>query len=46
MSEHVLEIKNISKHFAGVKALEDGAFRGTVIDAVTKAYEKTINLKK
>lgn len=31
---------------AGVKALEDGAFRGCVIDAVTKAYEKTINLKK
>lgn len=31
---------------AGVKALEDGAFRGTVIDAVTAAYEKTINLKK
>ena len=31
---------------AGVKALEDGAFRGCIIDAVTKAYEKTINLKK
>lgn len=31
---------------AGVKALENGAFRGCVIDAVTSAYEKTINLKK
>lgn len=31
---------------AGVKALENGAFRGTVIDAVVAAYEKTINLKK
>lgn len=30
---------------AGVHALEDGAFRGTVIDAVTAAYEKTLNLK-
>lgn len=31
---------------AGVKALEEGAFRGTVINAVAAAYEKTINLKK
>ena len=31
---------------AGVRALENGAFRGCVIDAVTAAYEKTINLKK
>ena len=26
MSEYVLEIKNISKHFAGVKALDDVSF--------------------
>ena len=26
MSDHVLEIKNISKHFAGVKALDDVSF--------------------
>ncbi len=31
---------------AGVHALESGAFRGTVIDAVKTAYEKTLNLKK
>ena len=26
MSEYVLEIKNVSKHFAGVKALDDVSF--------------------
>lgn len=31
---------------AGVHALEKKSFRGTVMDAVTAAYEKTINLKK
>lgn len=31
---------------AGVHALESGAFRGTVINAVTDAYKKTLNLKK
>lgn len=31
---------------AGVHALENNSFRGTVIDAVTAAYEKTLNLKK
>lgn len=31
---------------AGVHALEKNAFRGTVIDAVSAAYDKTINLKK
>ena len=30
----------------GVHALEDGAFRGTVIDAVSAAYEKTKKLGK
>jgi pyrroline-5-carboxylate reductase len=30
----------------GVKALEDGAFRATAIDAVVKAYEKTKKLGK
>lgn len=30
----------------GVKALEDGLFRGTTMDAVIKAYEKTLKLKK
>lgn len=30
----------------GVCALEDGAFRGTVINAVTAAYEKTLRMKK
>ena len=31
---------------AGVHALEKKSFRGTVMDAVTAAYEKTLNLKK
>ncbi len=31
---------------AGVHALENGSFRGTVMNAVKAAYEKTINLKK
>ncbi len=31
---------------AGVHALEKKAFRGTVIDAVTAAYKRTLNLKK
>lgn len=31
---------------AGVHALEKSSFRGTVMDAVTAAYEKTLNLKK
>ena len=31
---------------AGVHALEDGAFRATVMDAVTAAYERTLHLKK
>lgn len=30
----------------GVKALEMGAFRATTINAVSKAYEKTLRLKK
>lgn len=30
---------------AGVKALEDGAFRSAAMNAVIKAYEKTLNLK-
>ena len=29
----------------GVRALEEGAFRGTVMDAVIAAYEKTLELK-
>lgn len=31
---------------AGVHALEDGAFRASVINAVTAAYERTLELKK
>lgn len=31
---------------AGVHALEKKSFRGTVMDAVTAAYDKTLNLKK
>lgn len=31
---------------AGVKALEDGAFRSSAMNAVIKAYEKTLSLKK
>ena len=31
---------------AGVKALEDGGFRGTVMEAVCAAYEKTLDLGK
>ena len=31
---------------AGVHALEDGAFRASVMDAVNAAYEKTLRLKK
>lgn len=31
---------------AGVHALEKKSFRGTVIDAVTAAYKRTLNLKK
>lgn len=31
---------------AGVHALEEGAFRASVMDAVTAAYEKTLKLKK
>ncbi len=31
---------------AGVHALEDGGFRGTVMDAITAAYERTLELKK
>ena len=31
---------------AGVHALEANAFRGTVMEAVSAAYEKTLNLKK
>lgn len=31
---------------AGVKALEDGCFRGSVINAVISAYEKTLDLGK
>lgn len=31
---------------AGVHALEDGAFRASVINAVNAAYEKTLKLKK
>ena len=31
---------------AGVKALENGAFRATAIDAVTSAYKRTLELKK
>lgn len=31
---------------AGVHALENGSFRGTVMNSVKAAYEKTINLKK
>lgn len=31
---------------AGVHALEKKSFRGTVMDAVTAAYERTLNLKK
>lgn len=31
---------------AGVHALEDGGFRGTVMDAVTAAYERTLELAK
>lgn len=31
---------------AGVHALENNSFRGTVMDAVTSAYKKTLNLKK
>lgn len=31
---------------AGVHALENGAFRGTVMNSVKAAYEKTLNLKK
>ncbi len=30
----------------GVRALEEGAFRGTAINAVIKAYEKTVKLGK
>ncbi len=30
----------------GVLALEDGKFRGTVMEAVIKAYEKTLNMGK
>ena len=30
----------------GVRVLEEGAFRGTVMDAVTAAYEKTVELGK
>ncbi len=30
----------------GVAALEDSSFRGTVINAVTAAYEKTLRMKK
>ena len=30
----------------GVKALEMGAFRATTVNAVSKAYEKTLRLKK
>ena len=37
---------DISNFDNAVKALENGAFRGCVIDAVTAAYDKTINLKK
>ena len=29
----------------GVRALEDGGFRGTVMNAVIKAYEKNFDLK-
>ena len=31
---------------AGVHALENGKMRGTVMDAVTKAYKRTLELKK
>jgi pyrroline-5-carboxylate reductase len=31
---------------AGVHALEDGALRATVMNAVTSAYQKTLNIKK
>ena len=31
---------------AGVHALEDGAFRACVMDAVNAAYERTLELKK
>ena len=31
---------------AGVHALEDGAFRATVMDAVVSAYDKTVELGK
>lgn len=31
---------------AGVHALENKSFRGTVMDAVSAAYDKTLNLKK
>ena len=31
---------------AGVHALENGAFRASSIEAVTAAYEKTLQLKK
>ena len=31
---------------AGVKALENGAFRATAMDAVTSAYKRTLDLKK
>ena len=30
----------------GVRTLEEGGFRGTVMDAVIAAYEKTLELKK
>ena len=30
----------------GVRALEEGAYRGTAINAVLNAYEKTVNLGK
>ena len=30
----------------GVKALEDGSFRSSAMNAVIKAYEKTLELKK
>ena len=31
---------------AGVHALEKKRFRGTIMDAVTAAYKRTLNLKK
>ena len=37
---------NPFRYIAGVKALEEGSFRGAAMDAVSKAYKRTLELGK